>query len=109
MPDFPFIDSHVHLWDPQNVHLPWILGNATLNQTYLPPQFSAHTAGLPLAGFVYLETGVAAHYALYEAQWVIAQIAPHEPRLKGVVAAAPLEYGDGVRSYLEALKKLGPL
>jgi L-fuconolactonase len=39
----------------------------------------------------------------------VAERAKEEPRLRGIVAWAPLEHGEIVRSYLAALKEISPL
>ncbi|MEI6236248.1 MAG: amidohydrolase family protein [Planctomycetota bacterium] len=109
MPKFSIIDSHVHMWDPENVRMTWIDGNPILDKKYLPPDYKQHIGSTDVSGFVYLETGVEPHYAYYEARWAAGQLARMEPRLKGIVAAAPTEYGLKVRSYLKALTDLGPL
>ena len=109
MPAFPIIDSHVHMWDPDNVRMTWIDGNVTLDKKFLPPEFKQHTAGIALEGFVYLETGVEPHYAFYEARWAALDLARSEPKLKGVIAAAPTEYGAKVQSYLKALTQISPI
>src|SRR5690348_8303776 len=30
MPNFPIVDAHVHLWDPQHFAIPWLAGNTML-------------------------------------------------------------------------------
>lgn len=104
----PMIDAHVHLWDPQRFRIPWIDGSALLNQRYLLEEYRAHTAGLPIEAFVYLQVEVAPAYALLEAQFV-AELAAEDPRLRGIVAWAPLEDGECARSYLAALTRGAPL
>ena len=107
MPAFPIIDAHVHLWNPHRFRMPWLDTIDALNQPFGVDEFHAHTHGIDVAALVFVETGVAPAYALLEAQWAAAQ-AQHEPRLRGIVAAAPVEHGDGVRAYLEALAAIGP-
>jgi L-fuconolactonase len=51
---------------------------------------------------VYVQVEVEPAYALLEAEWVVAR-ADEEPRLRGIVPWAPLEYGDRARAFLEAL------
>ncbi len=108
MPDVPIVDSHVHLWDPERFRMSWLDGNDLLNQRYGLDEYRQHTAGLPIAGMVYLQTEVEPPYALLEAQWVAA-LAKEEPRLQGIVAWAPLEDGDRARSFLDALCPISPL
>jgi predicted TIM-barrel fold metal-dependent hydrolase len=109
MPEFPIVDAHVHLWNPQQFRMPWLDGNDVLNRPFGPADFREHTQGIDVAAFVYVEVDVAPAYGLLEAQWAN-RIAEHEePRLRGIVATAPLEYGEQVRRYLEALAAIGPL
>ncbi len=106
--DFPIIDAHVHLWDPQHFRMEWLDGNAILNKRYEIAEFKAHSAQVKLEAFVYLEVGLAAHYAIMEPHWALAR-AKEDPRLKGIVAAAPIEFGAHVRTYLTALTAISPL
>jgi len=107
MIDFPIIDAHVHLWNPDRLRMSWLDGLDLLNQPYEYSHFSQHSSSLPVEGFVYVETGVDPAYSFLEAQWV-AGVARQESRLKGIVAAAPLEHGRRLKYYLEALTALGP-
>src|SRR5262245_60685629 len=108
MPDFPIVDAHVHLWDPARFRIPWLDGNALLDQPYLLDEYRAHTAGLAVEAMVYLQVEVAPAYSLLEAQFV-ADLARADPRIKAIVAWAPLEDGTRTRSYLDALVKISPL
>jgi L-fuconolactonase len=105
MPSVPFVDTHVHLWDPMRLGYAWLAGNDTLDRRHELPEFSAASDGLPLESMVFMECAVNAGQALDEARWVTA-LANQEPRLKGMVASAPLEQGEAVRPHLEALAEL---
>jgi L-fuconolactonase len=106
--ELPIVDAHVHLWEPTQFARPWLDALPTLNRPFGLADFQQQTNELPITGMVFVETDVAAPYALREAQWVVA-LAQSEPRLQGVVAAARLEDGPRVRPALEALASLGPL
>ena len=108
MPDFPIVDAHVHLWDPARFRIPWLDGNALLDQRYLLGEYRAHTAGVEVEAMVYLQVEVAPAYGLLEAQFV-ADLAREDSRIKAIVAWAPLEDGTRARSYLDALVKISPL
>lgn len=107
MVGFPVVDAHVHLWNPQRFQINWLANNVRLNRPYQLTDYFEHSREASVQAFVYVEVDVASHYTLLEAQ-SIAALAQSEPRLAGIVAAAPLEYGLQVRAYLEALSTFGP-
>jgi L-fuconolactonase len=107
MPPFPIVDAHVHLWDPAQLRMDWVGDSEVLNRAYGPADYWSHTAGVAVEAFVYVEVDVAAPYGLVEARWAEA-VARNEPRLQGIVAHAPLEDGQRVRLYLDALAQIGP-
>lgn len=108
MIDLPIVDAHVHLWELRRFPRPWLGSLPALNRTFGLTEYRDQTGELPIAGMVFVETDVAPSYALLEARWAVS-LAEADPRLCGVVAAAPLEDGPQARSYLEALATLGPL
>ncbi|HEU5103573.1 MAG TPA: amidohydrolase family protein [Roseiflexaceae bacterium] len=108
MPDFSIVDAHVHLWDPDRLRLAWIDGNAKLNRRFGPADYAEHTQGIAIEAMVYLEVDVDPHYALLEPGWV-AERAKEEPRIKAIVAHAPVEHGLRARAYLDALVAASPL
>jgi L-fuconolactonase len=107
MLEHQMIDAHVHLWDPHRFPMPWLESAPDLNLVFGVEEYRTETVGLPIVGMVYVEVGVATPFALLEARHAVA-LAQQEPRLLGIVAAAPLEYGDQTRVYLDALQALGP-
>lgn len=106
--DVPVIDTHVHLWDKDNFRLDWIDGNSLLDRSYLPADFDQHSGKVGPEGFVFVEAGTNLPYSFLEVEWV-AGLAQQEKRLRGIVAAAPLEYGRHTRHYLDRLAAIGPL
>src|SRR5689334_7057497 len=108
MPNFPIVDAHVHLWDPDRFRIPWIDGDELLGRRYLLDEYREHTAGVDVAAMVYLQVEVAPAYGLLEAQFV-AGLAREDPRIQAIVAWAPLEDGACARSYLDALVAVSPL
>ena len=102
MPEFPIIDAHVHLWDPAHFRMPWLDGNELLNKPYGLAEYREQTAGVAIEAMVYLQVEVTPAYGLLEARWA-AKRAAEDPRLGAIVAWAPVEDGEPVRSYLDAL------
>lgn len=103
MPNFPIIDSHLHLWDPAHLSYPWLSG--PLDQAFLPRDFQAATGPVLVESMVFLECAAAPHQSLDEARWVLDQ-AKVDPRIAAMVCHAPLEQGDAVRPHLEALARI---
>ena len=105
MPDFPIVDCHVHLWDPSELRIEWLDHSQKLNKRFSLPEYREQTAGIEIEAMVYLEVDLAKEYKLLEPAWVIER-AKEDPRIKGIVAHAPVEFGDQVRAFLEALVAL---
>jgi L-fuconolactonase len=96
------VDAHIHLWDLTRYPVPWIAGNPVLNQSYVLQDFKNQSAGLGVGTIVYVQAAWASEYSLLEADYVT-NLAAHDSLVQGMVAYAPLEYGEQVRSYLDAL------
>ena len=107
MPDFPIIDAHLHLWDPAHFRMPWLDGDPLLGKPYGLSEYREHTRGIDIEAMVYLEVDVAAPYKLLEARWA-ADCAQEDPRIQGIVASAPVEYGERTRAFLSALRDIDP-
>jgi L-fuconolactonase len=107
-PNFPIVDTHLHLWDPTHFRMTWLDHNPLLNEPYLLPQYREHTAGVDIEAMVYLQVEVETPYALLEAKWV-AERAKEDARIRGIVPWAPLEYGERARAFLQALVETSPL
>jgi len=105
--DHPIVDTHVHLWDPNHFRMPWLDGNDAIAKPFGLSDYREHTAGLNIGAFVYIEVAVAPHYGLLEARWVVDR-ANEDPRLQAIVAAAPVEFGERARAYLDALVAIDP-
>ena len=106
--NIPIVDSHVHLWDPERFRMSWTDDETLLKQAYSLEKYKEQTKNLPIEAMIFMECGVDPQYSFLEARWAV-QCTRQEPRLQGVVAAAPVEFGAQVQSYLEALAELGPM
>ena len=106
MPDLSIIDSHVHLWNPDKVEIPWLSNVPPINNLRTLEGYAADTAGLEIEGIVYLQVEVAPPYALIEARDLVAQVRSGT-LIKAVVAWAPLEFGDKCAYFLEEMNAIG--
>jgi L-fuconolactonase len=104
MPTESVIDTHLHVWDPQLIRYPWLDDNALLNRPYLLADYRTATSSVPIEAMIFVQCE--ADFSCFEAEaaWV-AELARTEPRIKGMVAWAPLEKGDAVREDLARLKQ----
>ena len=98
----PVIDTHVHLLDPGQIRYPWLESVPPLNQPFRVQEFQAASTGLGIEKIVFMEVDAHADDGLKEVAWV-SELAQAEPRIEGIVAAAPLEQGEAVKPYLESL------
>lgn len=99
------VDSHIHFWDPGRLSYPWLARAGAINKPYYPADLDAAASGVDLQGIVFVEADVRPDQRLAEAQWV-SQLAEEEPRIRGIVASAPLEEGLAARPHLEALARI---
>lgn len=104
MPDFPIVDSHVHLLDPKRFSYSWTAGAPPLNRTALPADLFKAAAPVKIDTIVFAEVDVDLPQHLAEAAWV-AELSKSTPEIKGIVAALPLERGEAVEPDIEQLKK----
>jgi L-fuconolactonase len=104
MPGCPVIDTHVHFWDPGRIRYPWLDGNALLNQPYRVDDYRKDFADVPVEAMVFVQCEAEFSAYAQEAAWVAEQ-AVVDPRIKAMVAWAPLEKGRAVEEDLAVLKR----
>ena len=102
MPNFPIIDTHLHIWDLGRLRYPWLASVPKLNRNHLIEDFRRACGPVEVAKMVFVQCECDPALAQQEADGV-AEVARTEPRLRGIVAQAPLEKGDAVN---DALAKL---
>ena len=86
MPDFPIVDSHVHLCDPSRFGYDWTKNAPSLKRTVLPADFTRAAGKVKVDRFVFVEVDVNFPQHLEEAEWVQG-LAQTDKRLAGMVAA----------------------
>jgi L-fuconolactonase len=103
-----YVDTHVHFWDKSVIDYPWLEGESPIAHTHRPADLERAREGvsLELAAIVFEEADCLPAHALQEAEWITSMAQEEEPRIRGIVASAALEEGEGARPLLQALAKL---
>jgi L-fuconolactonase len=104
MPDFPIIDSHVHLADPGTFSYGWTKNAPSLNRRVLPDDLMAAAAPVKIEKLVFVEVDVDLPQHLAEADWIDG-LAKDDSRIGGMVAALPLERGKAAAIELNKLRQ----
>jgi L-fuconolactonase len=102
MPNFPIIDSHVHLYDVKRLSYPWLDAAPKINRTYLLSDFDAARAEVEVDKIVFAEVWVGPGLHMQEAAFV-QELADRDSRLCGMVAHLPVEKGAAIEDDLHAL------
>jgi L-fuconolactonase len=104
LPNFPIVDSHVHLYDIGRLRYGWLEAAPKLKRTYLLDDFDRARGPVEVDKIVFAEVWVDPGLHLEEAAFV-QSLADNDPRLCGMVAHAPLEKGPSVEADLISLQK----
>lgn len=112
IPDFPIIDTHLHVWDPAQLSYGWIKGHPLFDRPYHVEDYAQDTAALQTEAMVFVEcyadfTDLSGQY-LEEVRFVETEAA-RDPRLRGIVAMAPLEQGKDCEPILAEMAARHPL
>lgn len=99
---FPVIDAHLHLWDISRLAYPWLDEVSAIKKTFLTNDYQLQTASFTIEKMVFVQCECLPEQCLDEVQFVMEQIAK-DPRIKGMVAYAPMEQGTAVKEILDAL------
>lgn len=102
MPDFPIIDSHVHLYDVNQLRYGWMAGAPTLASTHEMSEFDQARGNTEVDGLVFVEVDVDAGLHIEEARYV-AGLADQDKRIKAIVAHVPVHKGAAIEADLTKL------
>lgn len=102
MPGFPIIDTHLHLSDPSRISYPWINSAPALNRPFTIDDYREACGNVEVEAMVFMEVDPNVDDRQEEIDFVC-EVAATEPRLKGMIAQAPLERGAAIRPELENL------
>lgn len=104
MPNFPIIDTHMHLWDPNNLDYSWLTDAPILNKAYVLDEYKKATDGISIEKMVFVQCECNPTQSEDEADWVT-QLSKKDDRISGIVAQAPLEMGENAQDLLERYSK----
>ena len=93
MPPFPLVDTHLHLWDLRRLNYPWLAGVPPLHRNHLIEDYRRACGPVAVAKMVFVQCDCDPAQAQAEADWVT-EVAQADPRIRGIVAWAPLENGE---------------
>ena len=102
MEQFSIVDTHVHLWHPEQLRYPWLTEVPALNRPYLLKDYIAACGALEIESIVFVQCDTHPDDGLKEPAWVTS-LASVDPRIQGIVAWAPLEEGEQVAPFVEKL------
>jgi L-fuconolactonase len=106
LPSFSIIDTHLHLWDPGRISYAWQTGNALLSRSYRVEDYQRDSQGIEVEAMVFVEChvddGPGGGQYIKEMEFVEEE-AQRDPRIRAIVAKAPLERGYEVASVLEEM------
>lgn len=108
MPNFPIIDTHLHIWDQSQLKYSAFAKNPLFNHPYHIEDYQRDCGNLEIEAMVFLEC-----YADFwegggqyidEIKFVESE-AKRDARIKGIVAMAPLEWGAKVEPMLRQMQQ----
>ncbi|MCX6955128.1 MAG: amidohydrolase family protein [Verrucomicrobia bacterium] len=102
MPQFPIVDTHLHLWDLGRLRYPWLAGVPPLNRNHFIEDYRRACGPVAVAKMVFLQCECDPAQFQAEADWVT-EVARADPRIRGIVPWAPLEQGEAAGDALSRL------
>ena len=106
MPNFPIVDTHLHIWDFDRLDYSAFKGHPLFGKSYQIEDYQRDCGDLEIEAMVFLECY--ADFSPTKGQYVeevryVEESAERDPRIKGIVPMAPLEWGARVESILEEM------
>ncbi|WP_158265243.1 amidohydrolase family protein [Blastopirellula marina] len=107
IPQFPIVDTHQHLWDPDKVRLPWLDGaGPPLAAKHWTEEYYTATEGLAIETAMYMEVDAAPDQKMQEARHILELIASGKSRTRcAILCANP--GSDGFRRFVDVYRDHG--
>ncbi len=112
MPNFPIVDTHLHIWDPARLDYAWIKGNPLFDRPYHVEDYARDLGDVEVEAMVFLECYAdfdAAGGQYLEEVAFVEEEAKRDPRLLAIVPMAPLEKGSGAEPILAEMAEKHPM
>lgn len=111
MPDFPIVDTHLHIWDFDRLNYTAFQGHPLFGKSYQIEDYQRDCGDVEVEAMVFLECY--ADFTPSSGQYIeeiefVEDSANRDPRIKGIVPMAPLEWGSKVEPMLEEIKEKHP-
>ncbi|WP_375585349.1 amidohydrolase family protein [Cyclobacterium xiamenense] len=101
--DIPLVDTHLHLWDLNEMDYPWLQGRGLpLERNYSLQDYQKATEKHPVSKMIFVECGRSPEQYLREVDWVQGQ-AGGDSGMAGMVAYFPLERGLAGQAAMEEM------
>jgi predicted TIM-barrel fold metal-dependent hydrolase len=100
-PTMKLVDTHLHLWNPEKFHYPWLADFPTLQHRFGFDDYLAAAGGAEIVRAVFVECDVECERAFDEARG-IQKLAGEHPLIAGLVASARPEL-PGFDAQIDAL------
>ena len=112
MPRFPIIDTHLHVWDQTRLKYSAFDGHPLFGHPYHVEDYQRDCGALDIEATVFLECYCdfwpGGGQYIDEIKFVESEAA-RDPRLKGIVPMAPLEWGAAVEPMLHQMRDQHPM
>ncbi len=101
---FKIIDSHLHFWNPERLHYPWLTAVPTIAGKQTPEELlHAHPFTENIEA-IFVQAECQTEQALDEVAWVT-ELSEKFPWIKGIVAYVPMNQGEETQKLLKILEK----
>ena len=111
MPNFPIIDTHLHIWDFNQLNYSAFKGHPLFGRSYKIEDYQRDCGDLDIEAMVFLECY--ADFSSTDGQYIkeikfVEESSRRDPRIKGIVPMAPVEWGARVETILEEMRDNHP-
>ncbi|HEY0854301.1 MAG TPA: amidohydrolase, partial [Devosia sp.] len=107
MPNFPIIDTHLHVWDQSRLKYSAFEGSPLFGHPYQVEDYQKASGDLDIEAMVFLECYADFGQYIEEIEFVEDE-QRRDPRIKAIIPMAPLEWGNKVRPMLEQMRDNHP-